>query len=131
MDSGKILSGVIRGVLPYAAIGGVGFLGYMWLKKNGVLNGIGDAVNTVFQLPQTIVGKTSEIVTGTTEAIQDVVTGNANEDTWRETPLKYVPAVVVRNAAADTDESIWRDSPAKYVPAVAIRNKLVDVFGRN
>ena len=57
----SVISGVVRGVLPYAVIGGVGFLGYTYLRKKGVLKDISTTVDNVFSMPRTIVKKIVEI----------------------------------------------------------------------
>lgn len=51
MAAEKIVSGIVRGVLPYAALAGVGFLGYTWLNKNGYLNGIKGVIDGVSEVP--------------------------------------------------------------------------------
>lgn len=57
----SVISGVVRGVLPYAVIGGAAFLGYTYLRKKGVLKDISTTVDNVFQMPRTIVKKIVEI----------------------------------------------------------------------
>ena len=62
MAADTIISGVVRGVLPYAALAAVGIIGYSWLNKNGYLDGIkavGDAAaNIPSQLVNTIRSRT-------------------------------------------------------------------------
>lgn len=55
MAADTVISGVIRGVLPYAAIAAAGFAGYTYLRKKGVLKDAGAVVDSVFRLPEKIV----------------------------------------------------------------------------
>lgn len=61
MAADTVISGVIRGILPYAVIGGVGFLGYTYLRKKGVLKDVQNVADNVFRAPQLIVKKIAEI----------------------------------------------------------------------
>ena len=61
MAADTVISGVIRGVLPYAVIGGVGLLGYTYLRKKGVLADLKSTADNVFRAPQIIVKKIAEI----------------------------------------------------------------------
>lgn len=61
MAADTVISGVIRGILPYAVIGGVGLAGYMYLRKKGVLKDVQNVADNVFRAPQIIVKKIAEI----------------------------------------------------------------------
>ena len=61
MAADTVISGVIRGVLPYAVIGGVGLLGYTYLRKKGVFADLKSTADNVFRAPQIIVKKIAEI----------------------------------------------------------------------
>ena len=61
MAADTVISGVIRGILPYAVIGGVGLLGYTYLRKKGVLKDVQNVADNVFRAPQIIVKKIAEI----------------------------------------------------------------------
>jgi hypothetical protein len=61
MAADTVISGVIRGILPYAVIGGVGLLGYTYLRKKGVLADLKSTADNVFRAPQIIVKKIAEI----------------------------------------------------------------------
>ena len=67
MAADTVISGVIRGVLPYAVIGGVGLLGYMWLNKNGYLDGIKNGINAAAEIPTKLVDEVKNR-TGITDA---------------------------------------------------------------
>ena len=61
MAADTVISGVIRGILPYAVIGGVGLAGYMYLRKKGVLKDVQNVADNVFRAPQIIVKKIQEV----------------------------------------------------------------------
>lgn len=61
MAADTVISGVIRGVLPYAVIGGVGLLGYTYLRKKGVFADLKSTADNVFRAPQIIVKKIQEV----------------------------------------------------------------------
>lgn len=61
MAADTVISGVIRGILPYAVIGGVGLLGYTYLRKKGVLKDVQNVADNVFRAPQIIVKKIQEV----------------------------------------------------------------------
>ena len=61
MAADTVISGVIRGILPYAVIGGAGLVGYMYLRKKGVLKDVQNVADNVFRAPQIIVKKIAEI----------------------------------------------------------------------
>ena len=61
MAADTVISGVIRGILPYAVIGAAGFVGYTYLRKKGVLKDVQNVADNVFRAPQIIVKKIAEI----------------------------------------------------------------------
>lgn len=61
MAADTVISGVIRGILPYAVIGAAGFVGYTYLRKKGVLKDVQNVADNVFRAPQIIVKKIQEV----------------------------------------------------------------------
>lgn len=61
MAADTVISGVIRGILPYAVIGGVGLAGFMYLRKKGVLKDVQNVADSVIRAPQIIVKKIAEL----------------------------------------------------------------------
>lgn len=152
MAADTVISGVIRGILPYAVIGGAGFLGYMWLNKNGYLDGIKKTVDAVAEVPSRFVDEVKNR-TGITDAQNGDFIGAAQKIVRTTVPIVNVweaeynfvkdnlpevkidppqlpdpPQVTQENTGIS--ESVWTDTPLKYVPAVAIRNGITKLFGR-
>ena len=139
MAADKIIAGVVRGVLPYAALAAVGIVGYSYLNKRGYLDGVKSAADTVFNLPQIIVKEVQQLP----DKIPDPI---PNDPTWNPETTKTVykddGAVLVQReqslpekvydtlTSSDTiPESTWRDTALKFVPAVAGRNAITKIFG--
>ena len=55
MAADTIISGVVRGVLPYAALAAIGIVGYSWLNNHGYLDGVKGAVDAAAEVPNKIV----------------------------------------------------------------------------
>ena len=130
MAADTVISGVIRGILPYAVIGGVGFVGYMWLNKNGYLDGIKNGINAAAEIPSKLVDEVKNR-TGITDAQKGDYIGAAQNIVRTTVPIVNVWEAEY-NYAKDNlpNESVWTDTPLKYVPAVAIRNEITKLFGR-
>lgn len=143
MATDKIISGIVRGVIPYAALAAVGIGGYFWLNRHGYLNGVKNAADTVFNLPQVIVKTVSDGVQRLPESIPDPI---PHDPIWNPEPKKITylddGGVLVQRdqslpekvydtlTSSDTiPESTWKDTVLKYVPAVAGRNAITRLFG--
>lgn len=162
MAKDTIISGIVRGVIPYAALAAVGIVGYSWLNKHGYLDGVKGALDSAANLPSQIVNTVKEktalkgfeqigggdfiggaqtIIRRTTPLglVEHVLTGggDSNFENIPNIPdmLPDDPPKVVEDTKewveekTSNSESIWTDTPLKYVPAVAVRNKLVSLFG--
>ena len=129
-----VISGVVRGLLPYAALAAVGIVGYSYLNKKGYLNGVKDAVDTAFNLPTIIIKEVQKLP----DKIPDPI---PNDPTWNpettKTTYKDDGGVLIyrdqslpekvydKLTSSDTvPESTWTDTPLKVVPAVAARNAI-------
>ena len=147
----SVISGVVRGVLPYAVIGGAAFLGYTYLRKKGVLNDIKTFVDDTAELPtkaldilkkRTGADKFAEgdYIGGAQTIIRNVsLPVNLAEKGWNlaadglEKAKEVIPDEPPQLATQENTgipESTWTDSVLKYVPAVAIRNGITKLFGR-
>ncbi len=154
MAADTVISGVIRGILPYAALAGVGFLGYTWLNKNGYLDGIKGGIDSIAEVPSKIVDTikdrtgadnfaNGDWVGGAQKIVRNIPIVNLGEkgynaakdfveDVLPDDPVTIpdVPVTIPEKSQEDIPESTWTDTPLKYVPAVAIRNGLTKIFGR-
>lgn len=153
----SVISGVVRGVLPYAAVGVAGFIGYRWLKKRGVFKDLNRIVDDASKIPTKIVdfakektalkgieqiqdgdwiGGAQTIIRRTTPIgiVEHVLTGggDSNFENIPNIPdlLPDDPPAIVEEAVTKSDDSIWRDTPLKYVPAVAVRNGILGWLGK-
>lgn len=89
MAADAVISGVIRGILPYAVIGGVGFVGYMWLNKNGYLDGIKKGINAAAEVPSKFVEEV-KTRTGITDAQKGDYIGAAQKIVRTTVPIVNV-----------------------------------------
>ena len=89
MAADTVISGVIRGILPYAVIGGVGFLGYTWLNKNGYLDGIKKGINAAAEVPSKFVDEVKNR-TGITDAQNGDFIGAAQKIVRTTVPIVNV-----------------------------------------
>ena len=73
-----VISGVIRGLLPYAALAAVGVVGYSYLNKKGYLNGIKNAIDTAADIPLQIVNGAANFIQNKTPlgGIDDIRNGD-------------------------------------------------------
>lgn len=141
MAADTIISGVVRGLLPYVAIGAAGFAGYTYLRKKGVFDEIGKTVDTVANVPKNIVdtvkgrlgadsfargdfiGGAQTILRNTNPVINLAEKGyNAVKDNlpvtlpWEDKPKESPPPITT--AAADLPQ--LTDNSAKNAAAAAI-----------
>lgn len=141
MGADTVISGVIRGLLPYVAIGAAGFAGYTYLRKKGVFDEIGKTVDTVANVPKNIVDTIKDRVGADSFARGDFIGGaqtiirntnpvinlaeqgyNAIKDNlpvtlpWEDSPKESPPPITT--AAADLPQ--LTDNPAKNAAAAAI-----------
>lgn len=138
--------------MPYAALAGVGFLGYTWLNKNGYLDGIKGGIDSIAEVPSKLVDTikdrtgadkfaNGDWVGGAQMIVRNIPIVNLGEkgynaakdfveDVLPDDPVKIpdIPEVVNTKAAEAQEvipESTWTDTALKYVPAVAARNAIV------
>ena len=73
-----VISGVVRGLLPYAALAAVGVVGYSYLNKKGYLNGIKSAIDTAADIPSQIVNGAANFIQNKTPlgGIDDIRNGD-------------------------------------------------------
>lgn len=141
MGADTVISGVIRGLLPYVAIGAAGFAGYTYLRKKGVFDEIGKTVDTVANVPKNIVDTLKDRVGADSFARGDFIGGaqtilrntnpvinlaekgyNAVKDNlpitlpWEDSPKESPPPITT--AAADLPQ--LTDSPAKNATIAAL-----------
>jgi hypothetical protein len=141
MGADTVISGVIRGLLPYVAIGAAGFAGYTYLRKKGVFDEIGKTVDTVANVPKNIVdtvkdrlgadsfargdfiGGAQTILRNTNPVINVAEKGyNAIKDNlpvtlpWEDKPKESPPPITT--AAADLPQ--LTDNPAKNATIAAL-----------
>ena len=83
MAADTIVSGVIRGLLPYAVIGGVGYLAYRYIKNS-------DVGKTLKELPD----KAGSAFKEAGEAANDWIHGKS------DAPLLLQPNPVIRGAVS-------------------------------
>ena len=105
----SVISGVVRGVLPYAVIGGAAFLGYTYLRKKGVLKDISTTVDNVFQMPRTIVKKIVEIP----DSIPQPEPFQPDNTTKWEDDKTIIPAYVIERdepTILDKGQQVFNDS---------------------
>lgn len=141
MAADTVISGVIRGLLPYVAIGAAGFAGYTYLRKKGVFDEIGKTVDTVANVPKNIVDTIKDRVGADSFARGDFIGGaqtilrntnpvinlaekgyNAVKDNlpvtlpWEDKPKESPPPITT--AAQDLPQ--LTGNPAKNAAAAAI-----------
>lgn len=127
---------MVRGVLPYAALAAVGIVGYSWLNKRGYFNGIKDAADTVFRLPQTFLKEVQQLPDKIPDPL-DFTNPPVTDTTYKDDGTVFVqrdpnPLEQAYDALTSSDtirESFWTDTPVKYLPGVAIRNGITKFFG--
>ena len=156
MGADTIISGVVRGLLPYAAIGGAAFLGYTYLRKRGVINDIKTVVDDAAELPtkaldilkkrtgadkfadgdfiggaQTIIRNVSPVVNLAEKGWN--LAADTAADGWEKAKdiIPDEPPQIPEPTQENTGipETTWTESVLKYVPAVAARNAFLKVFG--
>lgn len=73
-----VISGVVRGLLPYAALAAVGVVGYSYLNKKGYLNGIKNAIDTAADIPSQLVNGAAKFIQNKTPlgGIDDIRNGD-------------------------------------------------------
>lgn len=78
MAKDTIIAGVVRGILPYAALAAVGVVGYSYLNKKGYLNGIKNAIDTAADIPSQIVNSAANFIQNKTPlgGIDDIRNGD-------------------------------------------------------
>lgn len=97
-------------MLPYAALAGVGFLGYTWLNKNGYLDGIKGGIDTIAEVPSKIVDTIKDRTGADNFANGDWIGG-------AQKIVRNIPIVNLGekgyNAAKDFVEDVLPDDPVK------------------
>ena len=149
----SVISGVVRGVLPYAVIGGVAFLGYTYLRRKGVISDIKTVVDDAAELPTKAldilkkrtgadkfadgdyIGGAQTIIRNISPTVMLAEKGwNLAADGWEKAKdvIPDEPPQIPEPTQENTGipESTWTDTVLKYVPAVAARNGILKVFGR-
>lgn len=141
MGADTVITGVIRGLLPYAAIAAAGFAGYTYLRKKGVLDDLGQTVDNIANVPKTVVDVVKERVGADSFARGDFIGGaqtilrntnpvinlaekgyNAVKDNlpvtlpWEDSPKEEPPPITT--AAAELPQ--LTDNPAKNAAAAAL-----------
>lgn len=105
----SVISGVVRGVLPYAVIGGAAFLGYTYLRRKGILKDITTTVDNVFQMPRTIVKKIVEIP----DSIPNPEPFQPDNTTKWEDDNKTIPTYVIERdepTLLDKGQEVFNDT---------------------
>ena len=122
-----VISGVVRGLLPYAALAAVGVIGYSYLNKKGYLNGIKNAIDTAADIP-------SQIVTGAANFIQNKTPiggvdkirqgdfiGGAQQIVRTGTPIGLIEKGA--NAAADALSNLGKTGNSKTLDEILNKDK--------
>lgn len=106
MATDKIISGIVRGVLPYAALAAVGIVGYSYLNRHGYLDGVKSAADAAANIPSQIVN-TIRSRTGADKFADGDFIGGAQQI------VRNIPVVAAGeaafNAAADGVKKILDD----------------------
>ena len=123
MAADSIIAGVVRGVLPYAALAAVGIVGYYYLNKHGYLDGIKSVADAAVNVPSQIVN-TIRSRTGADKFAAGDIVGGA-QDVARNIPIVAAGEYAYNQAESTIPESTWTDTPIKFVPVVALRNKIL------
>lgn len=106
MAADTIISGIVRGVLPYAALAAVGIVGYSYLNRRGYLDGVKSAADAAANIPSQIVN-TIRSRTGADKFADGDFIGGAQQI------VRNIPVVAAGeaafNAAADGVKTILND----------------------
>jgi len=106
MATDKIISGIVRGVLPYAALAAVGIVGYSYLNRHGYLDGVKSAADAAANIPSQLVN-TIRSRTGADKFADGDYIGGAQQIV-RNIPI-VAAGEAAYNAAADGVKKILND----------------------
>ena len=134
MAADTIISGIVRGVLPYAALAAVGIVGFSYLNRHGYLDGVKSAADAAANVPSQIVN-TIRSRTGADKFADGDFIGGAQQI------VRNIPVVAAGeaafNAVADGAKTILNDGyktttsssddvPADATPTRGYFDKIAD-----